>query len=68
MAQCRGKTKKGDQCKRDARDESPFCAIHQEQETRDREPRERGEWDNDAIIKAVVGFAVIGLFFMLRRR
>ncbi len=68
MAQCSGSTKKGDRCKRDARGESPFCAIHQDQEIRASEPSERGEWDNDAIIKAVIGFAIIGLFFMMRRR
>ncbi len=68
MAQCRGSTKKGNRCKRDARGESPFCAIHQDQEIRAREPSELGEWDNDAIIKAVIGFAIIGLFFIMRRR
>ena len=52
MAQCSGSTKKGDRCKRDARGESPFCTIHQDQEIRAREPSDRGEWDNDAIIKA----------------
>jgi hypothetical protein len=68
VAQCRGSTKKGNRCKRDARGESPFCAIHQDQEIRAREPSELGEWDNDAIIKAVIGFAIIGLFFIMRRR
>lgn len=68
MAQCSGSTKKGDRCKRDARGESGFCAIHQDQEIRPREPGERGEWDNDAIMKAVIGFVIIGLFFMIRRR
>ena len=68
MAQCRGSTKKGNRCKRDARGESPFCATHQDQEIRAREPSELGEWDNDAIIKAVIGFAIIGLFFIMRRR
>ena len=68
MAQCSGSTKQGDRCKRDAQGESSFCAIHQDQEIRAREPNERGEWDNDAIIKAVIGFTIIGLFFMMRRR
>ena len=68
MAQCSGSTKKGDRCKRDARGESPFCAIHQDQEIRARKPSERGEWDNDAIITAMIGFAIIGLFFLMRRR
>ena len=68
MTQCSGSTKKGDRCKRDAGGGSPFCAIHQEQEIRPRTPSERGEWDKDAIVKAVIGFAIIGLFFMMRRR
>ena len=68
MAQCSGSTKKGDRCKRDAKGESPFCTIHQDQEVRPRESSDRGEWDRDAIMKAVIGFAIIGLFFMLRRR
>jgi hypothetical protein len=68
VAQCSGTTKKGDQCKRDAQDGADYCAIHQDQEVRKRQPREESEWDNDAILKAVIGFAIIGLFFMFRRR
>jgi len=68
VAQCRGKTKKGDRCKRDARDSSDFCAIHLEQAVRTPETPERGEWDNDAIMKAVIGFALVGVIFFLRFR
>ena len=68
MAQCSGTTKKGDQFKRDAQGGSSYCAIHQDQEIRTPEPREQTDWDNDAILKAVIGFTIIGLFFMFRRR
>lgn len=66
MGQCEGKTKKGERCKRDARD-GAFCNIHKEQETRARkEPS--GEWDNDAIMKAAIGFALVGVIFLFRFR
>ncbi|HSG50001.1 MAG TPA: hypothetical protein VLA43_19410 [Longimicrobiales bacterium] len=69
MAQCQGRTRKGDQCKRDAREGSTFCSIHQDQEVRAPSARECVEWDRDAVMKAAVGFALIGaiLFFRLRR-
>ena len=67
MAQCKGKTKKGDRCKRDAKDKASFCTIHQDQEVRARrEPS--GEWDQDAIMKAALGFALIGAIFLFRFR
>ncbi len=67
MAQCKGKTKKGDRCKRDAGDAAGFCTIHQDQEIRERSVR-TGEWDADAIMKAVIGFAVVGVIILLRFR
>ena len=67
MAQCEGKTKKGDRCKRDARDGSAFCAIHQDQEVRAR-ARRTDEWDKDAIMKAALGFALVGAIFLFRFR
>jgi len=67
MAQCDGQTKKGERCKRDARDSSPFCTIHQDQEVRARKPRTE-EWDRDAIMKAALGFALVGAIFMFRFR
>ena len=67
MAQCEGKTKKGERCKRDTRDGSAFCVIHQDQEIRPRsEPT--GEWDRDAIMKAAIGFAIVGAIVLLRFR
>lgn len=67
MAQCEGTTKKGERCKRDAKDASPFCSIHIDQELRERKPRE-GEWDSDAIFKAAIGFALVGAIFLFRFR
>ena len=68
MAQCQGKTKKGERCKRDAPGGGAFCSIHIDQEIRERKPRTE-EWDRDAILKAAVGFALVGVifFFKLRR-
>jgi Family of unknown function (DUF5763) len=67
VAQCQGKTKKGDRCKRDAKDEGSFCTIHLDQEIRPR-PEAAGEWDQDAIMKAAIGFALIGAIFLFRFR
>lgn len=68
MAQCMGKTKKGDRCKRDAREGSSFCAIHQDQEIRERTQRTTEEWDKDAIMKAAIGFGLVAAIFLLRFR
>lgn len=67
MAQCEGKTKKGERCRRDSKDGSAFCAIHQDQEIRPRTER-TGEWDRDAIMKAALGLAVVGAIFLFRFR
>ena len=69
MAQCQGRTRKGEQCKRDAGEGSAFCGIHQDQEVRAPSAHESVEWDRDSVMKAAVGLALIGaiLFFRLRR-
>jgi hypothetical protein len=67
LAQCDGKTKKGERCKRDASDGSPFCSIHVDQQVRPRS-QPSGEWDTDAIVKAAVGFALVGAIFLFRFR
>jgi hypothetical protein len=67
MAQCRGKTKKGERCKRDATESAGFCSIHVDQAVRERTERV-GEWDKDAIMKAAVGFALVGAIFLFRLR
>ena len=67
MPQCRGKTKKGERCKRDAKESSSFCTIHVDQEIRARkEPS--SEWDSDAIMKVAIGFALVGALFFFRSR
>jgi hypothetical protein len=69
MAQCQGTTRKGERCKRDATQGSPFCAIHVDQAVRARSAPTSMEWDRDAIMKAAIGLAVVGaiLFFRIRR-
>ena len=47
MAQCQGKTKKGEQCRRDASGSGSYCTIHLDQEIRAR-PEPTGDWDKDA--------------------
>ncbi|MEE8385127.1 MAG: hypothetical protein V3S01_04355 [Dehalococcoidia bacterium] len=68
MAQCQGTTKKGDQCKREGRDDSPFCSVHQDQEIRARSTPKGEEWDREAIMAAAVGFGLIGLLILFRIR
>ncbi len=68
MAQCRGITRKGTQCRRDARSGSDFCSIHQDQAVRPAPVREPIEWDRDALMKAALGFALVGAIILLRYR
>jgi hypothetical protein len=68
VTQCRGTTKKGDRCKRDAREGSPFCAIHQDQEVRERHVPPAPEWDKEAIMKAAIGFGLVAAIFLFRFR
>ncbi|HKJ03545.1 MAG TPA: hypothetical protein VJ997_13850 [Longimicrobiales bacterium] len=69
MAQCQGRTRKGEQCKRDAGEGSAFCSIHLDQAVRAPKAKEAAEWDRDSVVKAAVGFALVGaiLFFGFRR-
>jgi hypothetical protein len=68
VAQCRGTTKKGERCKRDARDGSEFCAIHQDQEIRPRAARSQHteEWDRDAMMKAAIGLGLVAAIFLFK--
>lgn len=66
MTQCAGKTQKGDRCRRDAREGSPFCGLHQDQ-GRPRAERSQ-EWDTDAMLKAAIGFGLIAAIVLLRIR
>ena len=74
MTQCQGRTRKGEQCKRDAQGGSPYCNIHLDQEIRPprtQAPRaeEMPEWDWDAIRAVALGLALVGaiIFFRIRR-
>lgn len=72
MAQCQGTTRKGERCRRDAREGEAFCSIHVDQEIRPRSGPARAssqEWDRDALVKAAIGFGLVGaiLFFGFRR-
>jgi hypothetical protein len=68
VAQCEGTTKKGDRCKRDAREGSAFCAIHQDQEVRARRPRVEQDWDTDSIMKVAIGVGLVAAIFLFRFR
>jgi hypothetical protein len=68
VAQCQGTTTTGDQCKRDARDGSPFCSIHVDQEIRARPAPKHEEWDREAIMAAALGFGLVGLMLLFRIR
>lgn len=69
MAQCKGTTKKGDRCKREASGDAAFCSIHQDQEIRQRTPRSSPEeWDTDAIVKAAIGLGLVAAIFLFRFR
>lgn len=68
VAQCQGKTKKGERCKREASEGSSFCSIHVDQEIRPRKDPTTTEWDTDAIMKAAIGFALVGVILLLRVR
>ena len=68
MAQCDGKTKKGDRCKRDAPEDSPFCAIHQDQEIRARTAGPDPVWDSDSIVKVAVGLGLVAAILLFRFR
>ena len=68
MTQCQGTTKKGDRCKREAREASAYCAIHQDQEVRERRMPPGEEWDTEAIVKAALGLGLVAAIFLFRFR
>jgi hypothetical protein len=69
VAQCQGRTRKGERCKRDAKEGSAFCSIHIDQEVHARADEPSQPWDRDALVKTAIGFGLLGaiLFFRLRR-
>jgi hypothetical protein len=69
VAQCKGTTRKGERCKREASAGSAYCSIHLDQEARPRSnASSSGEWDRDSIMKAALGFAIVGAFLLFRIR
>ena len=70
MGQCRGKTKKGDRCRRDATESSRYCSTHKPV----KEETESGSaWDNDLSdgAKTVIGLAICAIVvcsFLVRGR
>jgi hypothetical protein len=68
VTQCQGTTKTGDRCKREARAGSAFCAIHQDQEVRERPKPPAQEWDTEAIMKAAIGVGLVAAIFLFRFR
>ena len=69
MAQCKGTTKKGERCRRDAPEGQDYCVIHQDQAVRARPAKETSpEWDREAILAAAIGFALVGAIVLFRIR
>ncbi len=66
MTQCRGTTKQGERCRREATGSSDYCSIHMDQAGQ--ESTEHEEWDVDAILKTALGFALIGAVVLFRIR
>lgn len=59
MAQCKGTTKAGNQCRRQARDDSEYCSIHTA-ETSNQERRPDVEFDLSETGKVILGLVMIG--------
>jgi hypothetical protein len=68
MGQCEGRTQKGERCKREARDGSPFCAIHMDQAERPRRERPGPTWTSQDLLEAAIGFGVLAAIVFLRIR
>jgi hypothetical protein len=69
MTQCLGKTQKGERCKRESREGSAYCAIHIEQEGRQRPERsDAAPWTTDDMVKAGIGFGILAAIVLLRIR
>jgi hypothetical protein len=68
MAQCQGTTRKGERCKRDAKEGEAYCAIHLDQAVRAPRAKELEVWDRDAIMAAALGFALLGIMALFKIR
>jgi MYXO-CTERM domain-containing protein len=69
MAQCAGRTQKGDQCRREAREGSAYCSIHQGQEESQAATKsEKSRDDPDFVLKAALGLAALAAIVLFRIR
>jgi hypothetical protein len=69
MTQCVGTTRRGERCKRDAREGSAYCAIHAEQTERPRAERPAArEWTGDDLLKAALGLGILAAIVLFRIR
>ena len=68
MAQCQGTTRKGERCRRDAKEGEAYCAIHLDQAVRTPRAKEVEVWDRDAIMAAALGLGLLGAIILLRIR
>ncbi len=66
MTQCRGTTRQGARCRREAAEGSDYCSIHMDQA--EEASAEQEEWDVDAILKTALGFALVGAVVLFRLR
>lgn len=68
MAQCQGITRKGERCRRDAKEGQAYCVIHLDQAVRPPRAREVVVWDRDAIMAAALGLGLLGAIALFRIR
>lgn len=68
MPQCKGITRKGLQCQRDAQAGSEYCSIHLDQAVRAPTAKEAVEWDREAVMAAALGLALVGAVVLFRIR
>lgn len=68
MAQCQGTTRKGERCRRDAKEGGAYCAIHLDQAVRAPRAKELEVWDREAIMAAALGLALLGAIALFRIR
>jgi len=80
MTQCAGKTRRGERCRREAREGSAYCSIHVEQEAgaaREASPKsepkskprsEKSRDDPEFVLKAALGLAALAAIVLFRIR
>ena len=70
MARCAGTTRSGDQCKRDAQEDSPFCYLHDPEKAQPDGPDGAAATEETEIIDLapilIAGVLMAGLVFLLK--